>query len=115
MEFGAEWGFRGHAQERINVVFRVWLISLGSTVERLLYLNPHERVNTILTHFLRLRHATRDSDVVRPLHSALRQRARAVVRSRIRTDPSAPVADRENLGSGRALLRSRWRRGARPG
>ena len=44
MEFGLEWGFRRHARKRINMDF--------STVETPLYLNPHARVNTILTHFL---------------------------------------------------------------
>ena len=57
------------------------LTSLGSKSGTPFYLNRRNRVNTILTHFLRRpRHA--GSDVVRPLHSAMRQRARAVMRSR---------------------------------
>ena len=39
---------------------RVWLISLGSNSGTPLYLNPQARVNTILTHFLRLFPAGRD-------------------------------------------------------
>ena len=59
-----------------------------------LLLKPHERVNTILTHFLRLRrHATtgrRESDCT----ARLRQRARAVVRSRSGSIPHhlSPIA-----------------------
>ena len=75
------------------------LTSLGSKSGTPFYLNHQNRVNTILTHFLRLpRHAK--PDVVRPLPSEMQQRARAVVRSRLRPIAHPPVADRENLRSG---------------
>ena len=80
----ANWGCCGHARKRINVDSGDWLF---------LYLNPHARVNTILTHSCDCaRHAR--SDVVRPLHSALRQRARAGVRSRSGSIPQhlSPIA-----------------------
>ena len=55
----------------------VILISLGSKTETPFYRISDTRVNTILTHFRDCpRHA--GSDVVRRLHSATRQRARAV-------------------------------------
>ena len=93
-----EWGFRRHARKRINVVFRVWLISLGSNSGTPFYLNPHARVNTILTHFLRLPTARgigrRETTAQRDAAACTRSGAKSV-----RTDRSSPVADRENLGS----------------
>jgi hypothetical protein len=60
---------------------QVWSFYQIATVEHPFYLNRRKRVNTILTHFLRLR-ATRKSDVGKSLRSAMRRLARAVMRSR---------------------------------
>jgi hypothetical protein len=76
----------------------VILTSLGSKSGTPFYLKHRNRVNAILTHILR-RPTPAGSDVVRRLHSAMRQRARAVVRSRSGTDPHplSPIAKKLRL------------------
>ncbi len=85
----------------------VILTSLGSKSGTPFYLNHRNRVNTILTHFLR-RPTPAESDVVRP---TAQRDAAACTRSgakSVRDRSSSPVADRENLGSGEPFLWSRW-------
>ena len=76
--------------------FSGWLSSLGSNSGTPLYLNPQERVNTILTHFLRLPTprgtGRRKTTAQRDAAACTRSDAKSV-----RTDRSSPVADRENL------------------
>jgi hypothetical protein len=66
-----------------------------------LYLNPRACVNTILTHFLRLRTPRETGGRETAAQRAAAACARSGAKS-VRIDPSAPVTDRENPGSGRA-------------
>jgi hypothetical protein len=60
MEFGLSGAFADTLESVSTQFSGVWLISLGSNSGTPFYLNPHARVNTILTHFLRLPTPTRD-------------------------------------------------------
>ena len=82
-----EWGFRWHAIRRINVVFPgvvnfPWFQQWNALLSESARACQHN-----FDSFPATAHSTRGSDVVRPLHSAMRQRARAAVRSR-----SGPIA-----------------------
>jgi len=87
MESGLSGAFAGTLQGRINVVFPgavnfPWFQQWNAFVSESAGACQHN-----FDSFPATAHSTWGSDVVRPLHSAMRQRARTVVRSR-----SEPIA-----------------------
>src|SRR4029077_19319882 len=114
MESGLSWAFAGTLQVRINVVFQgavsfPWFQQWNAFVSESACACQHN-----FDSFPRLR-TPREME---RRETAAQRAAAACARSgakSVRIDPSAPVTDRENLGSGRALLWSRYWRGARPG